>query len=217
MLTVQCDFDDTIATCNVSHLLLQAFGSEGWRGVQTLYDTGQISVEENNRRQFALLNADGAAITDFVLANVEVRPGFSQFVEYCLDSGIHFTVVSNGIDFYILPVMRSLGLSSIEVRSARSNITSSGVVLSYPDPSGSDRLQGFKLSWLRYHKNQRRSVVYIGDGKSDIPAALEADHVIARSTLYSHFQSSGLRCFEFEDFFDVRKAVERIASNKHST
>ena len=217
MLTVQCDFDDTIVTCNVSYLLLQAFGSEGWRCVQALYDAGQITVEENNRRQFALLNADGAAIKDFVLANVEVRPGFSQFVEYCLNRGIHFTVVSSGIDFYILPVMHSLGLSSVEVRCARSKITSSGVVLSYPDPSGSDCLQGFKLSWLRYHKSQRRSVVYIGDGKSDISAASEADYVIARSTLYSHFQSSGLRSLEFEDFFDVQKAVECIASNQSIT
>ena len=217
MLTVQCDFDDTIATCNVSHLLLQAFGSEGWRCVQALYDAGEITVEENNRRQFTLFNANRAAITDFVLANVEVRSGFSQFVEYCLDSGIHFTVVSNGIDFYILPVMHNLGLSSVEVRCARSKITPSGVVLSYPDPSGSDCSQGFKFSWLRWYKSQRRSVIYIGDGKSDIPAASEADYVIARSTLYSHFRSNGLACFEFEDFGDVRKAVERIASNKPIT
>ena len=214
MLTVQCDFDDTIATSNVSFLLLQAFGSEGWQRIQALYDAGEISVEENNRRQFALLNADRAAIEDLVLSNVEVRPGFSEFVEYCLDSGIHFTVVSNGIDFYVLPVMRSLGLSGIEVHCARSQITSSGVALSYPDPSGSDCLHGFKLSWLRHHQSRRRSVVYIGDGKSDIPAASEADHVIARSALYGHFQSNGLPCDEFQDFFDVRKAVERIASNQ---
>ena len=213
MLTVQCDFDETIATSNVSFLLLQAFGSEGWWSIQALYDAGQISVEENNRRQFALLNADGAAIENFVLANVEVRPGFSQFVEYCLNSGIQFTVVSNGIDFYVFPVMRSLGLSNIEVHCARSQFTPSGVALSYPDPSGSDCLQGFKLSWLRHHKSRRGPVVYIGDGKSDIPAASEADYVIARSALYSHFQSSGLPCSEFQDFFDVRKAVERIASN----
>ncbi len=212
MLTVQCDFDETIVTCNVSHLLLQAFAGEGWQCAQALYDANRISVEESNRRQFSLLNADEAAINDFVLANVEVRPGFSRFVKYCLDSGIHFTVVSNGIDLYVLPVMRSLGLSNIEVHCARSQITPSGVVLPYPDPSGSDLSQGFKLSWLRYHKSQRRPVVYIGDGKSDIPAASEADHVIARSTLYSHFQSSGLACTKFEDFGDVRKAVERIAS-----
>ncbi len=214
MLTVQCDFDETIVTCNVSHLLLQAFAVEGWQCAQALYDANRISVEESNRRQFSLLNADGAAINDFVLSNVEVRPGFSQFVKYCLDSGIHFTVVSNGIDLYVLPIMRSLGLSDIEVRCARSKITPGGIVLSYPDPSGSDLLQGFKLSWLRYHKSQRRSVVYIGDGKSDIPAASEADYVIARSALYSHFQSSGLPCYEFKDFFDVRKVVERIASNE---
>ena len=214
MLTVQCDFDETIVTCNVSHLLLKAFAGEGWQCAQALYDANRISVEESNRRQFALLNEDEEAINDFVLANIEVRPGFSRFVEYCLDSGIHFTVVSNGIDLYVLPVMRSLGLSNIEVHCARSKITPSGVVLSYLDPSGSDCAQGFKLSWLRHHKSQRRSVVYIGDGKSDIAAASEADYVIARSTLYSHFQSSGLTCFEFENFSDVRKAVEHIVSNQ---
>ena len=76
MLTVQCDFDETIVTCNVSHLLLQAFAEEGWQCAQALYDANQISVEESNRRQFTLLNEDRAAIEDFVLANVEVRPAF---------------------------------------------------------------------------------------------------------------------------------------------
>ena len=53
-------------------------------------------------------------------------------------------------------------------------------------------------------------MIYIGDGKSDISAALEADYVIATSSLKDYFRSERLDYFEFEDFYDVRQAIDTI-------
>ena len=195
MLTVQCDFDDTVTTCNVSQLALEAFASPGWREEERRYLAGEISVEEGNKRQFALLRVDREVVEDFVLKKVEVRPGFVPFVEYCRESGKRLVVVSNGVDMYIEPVLWSLGLSDIEVHCARSSVGRRGSELAYTDPSGRDRRHWFKLSWLQHLKEQGGALVYIGDGKSDIEAASQADHVIARNTLYQNLQAAGVCCF----------------------
>ena len=76
MLTVQCDFDETIVTCNVSHLLLNAFAGEGWQCAQALYDANRISVEESNRRQFSLLNADEQPSRILCLPTLKCAPAF---------------------------------------------------------------------------------------------------------------------------------------------
>jgi 2-hydroxy-3-keto-5-methylthiopentenyl-1-phosphate phosphatase len=210
MFTVQCDFDDTIVTGNVAKSLLNAFASTKWRDIENLYSTGEITVEESNRREFALLNITKQIIEDHVFETVELRPGFPEFLEHCVNTNINFSVVSNGVDLYIEPVLRSLFSSTAQLHSAHGKITENGISISYLDPYGIDCQDAFKLSWLRYYKSQGQEVIYIGDGESDISAALEADYVIATSSLEDYFRSEGLNYFEFKDFYDVRQAIGRI-------
>ena len=210
MLTVQCDFDDTIVTGNVGKSLLNAFASAEWRTIENLYSTGAITVEETNRREFALLNITKQTIEDHVFKTAELRPGFPEFLEHCASTGLNFSVVSNGVDLYIEPALRSLFSSTAQLHSAHGKITENGISISYLDPHGMDCQDAFKLSWLRYFKSQGQEVIYIGDGKSDISAALEADYVIATSSLEDYFRSERLNYFEFKDFYDVRQAINRI-------
>jgi 2-hydroxy-3-keto-5-methylthiopentenyl-1-phosphate phosphatase len=210
MFTVQCDFDDTIVTGNVAKSLLNAFASAKWRDIENLYSIGEITVEESNRREFALLNVTRQTIEDHVFETVELRPGFPEFLEHCTNIGINFSVVSNGVDLYIEPALRSLFSSTAQLHSAHGKIIENGISISYLDPYGIDCQDAFKLSWLRYYKSQGQEVIYIGDGESDISAALEADYVIATSSLEDYFRSEGLNYFEFKDFYDVRQAIDRI-------
>ena len=210
MFTVQCDFDDTLVTGNVGHSLLNAFASAKWCDIESLYSTGEITVEETNRRQFALLNVTKQTIEDHVFETAELRPGFPEFLEHCASTGLNFSVVSNGVDLYIEPALRSLFSSTAQLHSAHGKITENGISISYLDPYGIDCQNAFKLSWLRYFKSQGQKVIYIGDGKSDISAALEADYVIATSSLEDYFRSERLNYFEFKDFYDVRQAINRI-------
>ena len=210
MFTVQCDFDDTIVTGNVGRSLLNAFASAKWRAIENLYSTGEITVEEANRREFALLNVTKQTIEDHVFETAELRPGFPEFLEHCASTGLNFSVVSNGMDLYIEPALRSLFSSMAQIHSAHGKITENGISISYLDPYGIDCKNAFKLSWLRYFKSQGQEVIYIGDGKSDISAALEADYVIATSSLEDYFRSERLNYFEFKDFYDVRQAIDRI-------
>ena len=208
MFTIQCDFDDTITVGNVSVALREAFALEQWKQIEAKYVAGQFSVEESNRRQFALIRTPKTEPQNFVRRTTEVRPGFPQFVEYCRNTGIGFTVVSSGLDLYIQPVLRNLGLSDLETYSGRARVTSDGIVVDYVDPWGTPREEGFKLACLKYLRQRGWPVIYIGDGTSDVAAALEAEFVLARDSLKEQLSLMSRPHFTFDDFHDVRKIVE---------
>ena len=207
MFTVQCDFDDTITVSNVSEALLDEFASGQWRDIDVEYIAEQLTVEESNRRKFALIKAGEEAIHTFVSRTVEVRPGFLQFIKYCRELDIDFVIVSSGLDQYIEPTLDKLGLLDLERYSGRGLVTEDGIVVDYIDPLGVERTKGFKLACLE-HLRQRGPLIYIGDGRSDVSPAIEADHVIARDELLEHFHSRSIPHFKFDTFYDVLQIVK---------
>lgn len=210
MITVQCDFDDTITVGNVSTAVREAFGPSDWSSMEEDYIAGKYSVEESNIRQFALVNANERDIERLVMTRVIIRPGFAGFVQYCHANGIRFVVASSGLDLYIGPAMKRLGLEDLEVYSATCQVAEDGITVSYSDPTGGPLTRGFKESYLRHFKKSGETIIYIGDGLSDIVPATEADYVIARDTLERHLLESGLPHFRFETFDDVARHVEVI-------
>ena len=209
MLLVQCDFDDTITDGNVSVAIREVFGPDGWRSMEREFQDGKFSVEESNIRQYALVKASQEDIEDFVLGDVVLRFGFEQFVEYCRAVEIKMVIVSSGLDLYINPVIQPLGYD-LEVYSAQARVSGAGITVSYKDPSGAPLTRGFKESYVRHFKEQGHTVVYVGDGLSDIVPASEADYVIARDTLEEHSRANGLSYHSFETYEDVAKHVEEI-------
>jgi len=188
-------------------MLRETFAPSNWREIEAQYLAGKFSVEESNRRQFALVKAGKEEMQDFVTRTVEVRPGFMEFVDYCRGAGIDFVIVSSGLDLYIEPILGKLGLLHLERHSARTRVTDTGLVVDYVDPFGAACKEGFKLVCQSYLKQRGRPIIYIGDGLSDIAPAMKADYVIARSSLEKHLSSLSLPCFTFNDFHDVRQAV----------
>lgn len=203
---VQCDFDDTITVGIVSLSLMQAFSNNRqWELIEANYSSGLISVEESNRQLFAHINTDPQQIQDYVTDVVQIRPGFLSFVEFCSTNNIKLVIVSSGLDIYIKPILQNLGLNDLELRSGVTNSTSQGIAVTYLGPNGEKIKEGFKLAWFRHYRNYRRPLVYIGDSESDLPSALEADHVIARSELKELLVSRRIPYESFDTFYDVQK------------
>ena len=211
MLIVQCDFDDTITVGNVSSAIRESFGPDNWATMEEEYFSGRYSVEESNIRQFKLVRVEKRDIEDFVARHVVIRPGFGQFVEYCRGEGIRLVVVSSGLDIYIDPVIgQQLGFDDLETHSGKARATADGIEVKYYDPSGTLITRGFKESYLRHFQSEGNTVVYVGDGLSDIVPASEADFVIARSTLEKELRASNLAHLSFETFVDVGKHMQGL-------
>jgi 2-hydroxy-3-keto-5-methylthiopentenyl-1-phosphate phosphatase len=172
------------------------------------YHAGKYTVEESNIRQFALVKASRDDVEDFVKSNLVVRDGFSDFVDYCQRSGIDLAVVSSGLDVYVNLTMSILGANYASHHAASTTFTQSGIELKYTSPTGSLITAGFKDSFVRHHKNQGRTVIYIGDGHSDIRPSGIADYTIARSSLADYLSQQNTPHDRFETFMDVQNYVE---------
>lgn len=210
MIVVQCEFDETVTAVDLGFGLREAFAPDGWAAMEEDFLAGRCSPEENITKQFKLIKASKQDIEDFVLGNVVLRPEFGEFVDYCRGVGLKLVIVSSGLDIYIDLILGLLELEDLDVHSGKVTIGSDGIDVVYLNPDG-DRIEsGLKEAYVRHYKEAGNTVVYIGQGLSDIAPAEAADYVIARSSLAEHLTEQGISYDKFDTFQDVGKCLEEI-------
>ncbi len=207
---IQCDFDGTITEEDQAFLLLDAFASGNWRQLLTEYREGRISVGHFNARAFAMVKEDRQTLVNFAKQTAKIRPGFHELVSYCRREGVQFTIVSNGLDFYINTILTDIGLENIEVFAAQAQFTHGGIEVKYVGPDGAHLDSDFKETFTRLFLTKGYRVVYVGNGLSDISPAEHAYHVFARDELLNLCKQKRLDCIPFVDLNDVVSGLKRL-------
>ncbi len=210
-MIIQCDFDGTIIRNNLSVLLRENFARAGWQKIESDYLHGHLTVEQSNKLQFALIKEPKERLREFVRQHIELRPGFVEFVRYCQESAILFVIVSSGLDFYIEPVLKEIGIPSLELHCGRASFDRNGIDVSYYDPEGNIVSEGFKKKYLTWLRKRDKNTIYIGDGLSDLEAARQADHIFATGHLLDLLSSAPVICNRFSDFYDLLRQVRLLS------
>ena len=209
-ILVMCAFDDTITVGAVNEVIMDEFCTADWRTLEKEYLEGPCSVEEASVRLYALSFATKHEIEQLVLGGVVIRYAFDEFVDYCQGEGIGLAIVSIGLDLYIDPILRQLGLQALDAFCGRAEIRPDTISVSYSDPSGASITSGFKESYVRHFRSLGHTVVYVGAGLSDVSPAIAADFAIARSTLRDVLADRGVAHRTFETFGEVGSHIEEI-------
>lgn len=208
---VQCDFDGTITEEDASFFLLDAFAQGEWRRLLREYKEHRISVGHFNTAAFAMVKADRHALLEALKDKVKMRSGLRELVDYCLAKDFRFVIVSNGLDFYINAVLRDVGLENLEVHAARTSFHAQGMKVQYVGPDGKPLEDGFKEAYIRSFLGLGYTVIYVGNGDSDVAPAKHAHHVLATGELLSHCRENNLNCRSFESFIDAIGHLEQIS------
>lgn len=206
-MIIQCDFDGTIISNNLSVLIREHFAPEAWRAIDTDYLEGRITVEESNKRQFALIKKPREKLQEFVRSHIDVRQGFPEFTADCEAKGNHLVIVSSGLDFYIEVVLSELGMSDIEIYCGKTEFSEKGIMVSYADKKGNAIESDFKLSYMNRLKKRDNRIVYIGDGLSDLEAARNANYVFATGHLATLLKEEHVSWSSFNNFIDIRNKL----------
>ena len=209
-MLIQCDFDGTIIRHNLGVLFRETFARGDWRGIETAYAQHRITVEECNRQQYRLIRESIEGLQDFACRHSEVRPGFQEFVEYCQQTGIPLVVVSNGVDFYIRKVLAWIGMSHLELHCGHGVFREDGIIVGYEDPEGKPLDSSFKGSYLKWLRQRDSTIVYLGDGYSDIEPASQADYVLATGVLPDMLTERSIVATPFDDFYEVVRVIQRL-------
>jgi 2-hydroxy-3-keto-5-methylthiopentenyl-1-phosphate phosphatase len=202
-ILVQCDFDGTVTEKDTSFFLLDTFAQGDWRRLLREYKEHRISVGEFNTRAFAMVKADKPTLLGALKGEVKVRAGFYELVNYCLEKGFRLVIVSNGLDFYIKAILKDLRLKNIEMHAAQAVFHPGGMKVHYVGPDGKRLEDGVKEVYTKSFLRLGYTVIYVGNGDSDVAPAKYAHHVFATGDLLAYCKENNLKYKPFENFIDV--------------
>ena len=179
-------------------MVLKEFGDdEVFEQASAELDRGEITLNEEIRRQFEVVTEPIEQVVSWLLERVRLRPGFHRFVER-----FRPIVVTVGFHELIEPILSREGLE-LEVRANRVDWTPEGWRPRFrSEASCAVCGEPCKRSAL-----PPSGVVYVGDGFSDRCAAVGADRVFARDGLARYLDERDVAYEPFEDFRDVAGAL----------
>jgi 2,3-diketo-5-methylthio-1-phosphopentane phosphatase len=208
-LTALCDFDGTISLIDTAEYLLDRFANGDWRGVDRLLEQGKITIEECMGRQFEMISMTIEDMTRELDGIAHPRPGFEELLDACSGEERRFRITSAGLDFYIRHFLSYHGWDrALEVVAPRVTASERGVRFEFPVKRYL-AARNFKEDNVLAERAVGRRVAYIGDGTSDLWAALSADLAFAvkGSKLDRLLQREGKDHCTFTDF---REIIDRL-------
>ena len=187
---------------NTSRQIFERFAAPGWRQFEEMYHAGKLSVEQFNAAAFDLVEGDGDEIRSFALEVARPREGLLALLDWAHWQGWPTMMVSNGFDLYTDAILDSLDVRRMARHAGRAKFEYRWRV-TYLSPRGIALESGFKLSYASALRDAGDTVVYVGDGASDVDAAMLARTVFARSTLLERAAAMHPDVRPFETLDDI--------------
>ena len=213
-IVIFCDFDGTITEKDNIVDIMAEFAPPEWKNIVDDIFSGRQSLRAGVHALFALISSEKhQAMTDFVLDRAVVRPGFAEFVDFCRDHEMELLVTSNGIDFFIDPILAPYADRIPKVYCNTADFSGEYVNIIYPytcDEHCDVDCGMCKTTVNRTYNSDDFCKVVIGDSITDLEGAKIADAVIARSYLEEKCAELGIAYDSFADFYDCIDALKRI-------
>ncbi len=202
---VLLDFDGTVTLKDSVDAILERFAAPAWRDVEEAWKRDEIGSRECLSKQTALIDATPKEI-DSLVDEIEIDPGFDEFMRTCerFDAGV--TIVSDGYRRSIERVLARAGhdipayAGVLEYRGRRRWRLQSPA--SRPDcVSGGNTCKCMTVGEAGVPK------ILIGDGRSDFCVAGKADFVLAKGSLVRHCEENKIAYRPIEGLADAAKLL----------
>jgi 2-hydroxy-3-keto-5-methylthiopentenyl-1-phosphate phosphatase len=202
-IAVVCDFDGTVASADVQHVIFNHFASERWVPINEAWRRGEISPAQRARAQWDMVQATPEQILDTVRP-VAMDPGFPAFAALCRRLRWPLTIASDGFDLYISALLTASGLQGIPVSANRLHWSGSGFVMEFARPNPACcRLGNCKRLAVIDARPSGGQVIFVGDGLSDACGAEAANLVFAKGLLADYCRQKGIPFQTFGGFADI--------------
>lgn len=202
------DFDGTICTVDVGNRVLSHFTNESWDHIDREYIRGSIGSREAYSRIAPLISANPLRLNSYVLKLGKLDPFFARFYRLAKKKGVDVKIVSDGLDFYIRAIMEKHRLGEIEF-FANTVVFGNNDTLTFDFPEANalcGRCGTCKNRILNNHRLMYETIIYVGDGHSDICPSRCADLVFAKDVLLRKCEEEGTAPYRpFHDFSVICK------------
>lgn len=209
-----CDFDGTVTPVDTTDLILSRFASPQWEEVERQWVSGLISSRECMYRQVKMMSADKESFNNFI-DTIPITPGFEEFVSFGENLRIRLRIVSDGLDYVIQRVLAAHQIRNIGVTANRLLFTNGGFELAFPFSKSYCGSGVCKCSAA--DASPYRGTILIGDGRSDLCLAGQADFVFARrgKPLEQYCQDKNKPYVGYNDFYEIAAFFDKNFSKPH--
>jgi 2-hydroxy-3-keto-5-methylthiopentenyl-1-phosphate phosphatase len=202
---VVLDFDGAICPADVTEALLRIYGDPAWWRIEEAMRSGELSLRGALVRQASLLRGDPDEWLSYAISEHPLDPTFEPFVRWARGEGLTLAVASDGLGFYIDPMLEAAGIEGIAVHSNRFTAANGGMRLSFPEANAVCVGCGTcKMQVVTRHRERFGATAFVGEGYSDRYGAIFADLTFAKRHLADLCASTGIPFTRWESYEDVR-------------
>jgi len=203
------DFDFTITTDDVGNRFYTYFSDGENEPLVRQWLKREISsytcLTEEARLCHGTLEEYQAYVDKF-----EIDPGFPDLIRFCEREGIPLEILSDGLDFYIERILRKYGIDGITYYANHADISADGlkITLPYWTPNCPEcgNCKGERIKTMRQDGD---TIIYIGDGFSDLCAVKQADLIFAKDDLADYLRQNSKDFIEYNNLEEVRVKLEK--------
>lgn len=215
MIKVFIDFDGTITKKDVGASIFLEFGDKeqayeiinGFR--DGIYNATQTWIELLK----TLVDPDEEKIKEYA-SGFEIDGHFHEFISFLEENKIEFYVISDGFKFYIDSIFEREGIKA-GFFSNDLLFTDNGPKTVFPfTDENCDKCANCKRNLVVSLSGDDEFSVYIGNGNSDICAALHCDYIFAKDSLLKYCEKNRVSYYPFKDFSDVKARMTDLLGKK---
>lgn len=211
------DFDGTIARGDVGNAFFRHFGGDICAEWIARYHEGLISARACFEGECAAMGPVRRQDAETFVETCALDPGFTGLVSFCREAGIPVTILSDGLDMYITPLLRRTSASDVPCYTNRLRWGAADdhgcaiPVLEFPFSNAEcDRCACCKRNIMLGASSDDDVIVYAGDGYSDRCPVEYADVVFAKGALQAWCQKQNISYYPYGDLHDVRRRMEEL-------
>jgi 2,3-diketo-5-methylthio-1-phosphopentane phosphatase len=217
-LKIYTDFDGTITAqdtwMDVGNYFIN--DKEKWAEVIRKFENLEIGARECFLTECALIQDFDFDQFNKIVDNQVIDDHFRDFILFCRKNDIPLTILSEGLDYYISRILKN---NSIDLPYYANKFVLSqdrkSFHLEFPySDSECIKCGCCKRNLILNMTADDEISVLIGDGFSDVCAAAYADIVFAKKSLASYCWKNNITYFEFRDFSDIKKKLEKVLLQK---
>ncbi|HLX79893.1 MAG TPA: HAD-IB family phosphatase [Burkholderiales bacterium] len=201
------DFDNTLTTGDTLDQVIEKFSpNEDWRDWDNAWESGRLSARDCLRLQIENLRVGREELLEY-LSLVRVDPTFSAIVDWANARQVTVNIVSDSFLPLIHHILLTNGIDVVPVLANDIGFSGDRLIPAFPfyEPTCS-RSANAKARHIT--RKPGHTIIFAGDGHSDLDAALAADIVFAKSTLAKELGARGTTFHPFDTLEPVLEFLE---------
>ncbi len=201
------DFDNTLTTGDILDQVIERFSpNEEWRDWEYAWASGRLSARDCLRYQVENIRVTREELFGY-LSLVRIDPAFTAILDWAKAQQVDVSIVSDSFLPLIHHILLTNGIDVVPVLANDLGFSGDRLIPAFPfyDPSCT-RSANDKAHHLALYPGH--TIVFTGDGHSDVDAALAADVVFAKSTLAKELGAHETTFHPFETLEPILEFLE---------